>query len=365
MRRIRLLPDDPQLGWTPWAWLVYLFPFASVPAFIPQRPEIWVPTILATLAFLILYFAGFWSHGKRLMIIIAAILVIGCAFLPSNLGAGVFFIYAASFAAWVDRTSRTTVLLVAVVSAILVVEALLLDLEVMRWIWALVFSILVAALNLHSVQTSKMNARLRMAQHEIEQLAKVAERERITRDLHDVLGHTLSLIVLKSELASKLAERDPSRAASEIRDVERISRDALGQVRAALSGYRAAGLVSELDSAREVLTTAGIEPHVERNTTAFSAAEEAVLSLAVREAVTNVIRHSQASRCTITIGQSDDGGRAIVVRDNGRGIRGARGLGLTGMNERVRAIGGIVELSSDGGTSLSIKLPPQVAERAS
>src|SRR5438105_13442886 len=124
------------------------------------------------------------------------------------------------------------------------------------WLWPVIFTVLIGAANVHQQQRSAANARLRLAHDEIEHLAKVAERERIARDLHDLLGHTLSLIILKSELASKLADRDIERARNEIRDVERISREALTQVRAAVRGYREGGLRRELDSAREALDTA-------------------------------------------------------------------------------------------------------------
>ncbi len=365
MKRIRLLPADPQLGWTPYAWLTYLVPFVAFPFYAGVPAAYLAATVAATIVFLALYFAGFWHHGARLVAIIAAIAAIGCLFLPVHPGAAVFFIYGASFAAFVDRTTRTAAVIIAVLCVVLVVEGVGLALPFWQWGWGLFFSILIGALNIHHAQTSRMNAKLRLAQHEIEHLAKVAERERIARDLHDVVGHTLSLIVLKSELASRLADRDPARAAIEIRDVERIARDALTQVRTALTGYRSAGLARELESAQEVLTTAGIQVEIARGAATFSAAEEAVLALALREAVTNVLRHSRASTCTVRIHRGGDGTRAIEVIDNGTGSRGPRGLGLQGMQERVTAIGGALAVTSDAGTCVSITLPPQSAERAS
>jgi len=291
----RLLPRDPQIGWTPFAWLIYLVPFAVAPLVVDASTIHRVSALVATAVFLALYFAGFWMRGWRLLSIIAAITMIGCVFLPTHPGAAVFFIYAASFAPWVDKKTRTAVGIIAATSAVLIVEALAVSLPLMLWAWGVVFTILVGALNIHHAQTIQMNRKLRMAQHEIEHLAKVAERERIARDLHDVVGHTLSLIVLKSELASKLADRDPARAAAEIRDVERVARDALAEVRSAISGYRAAGLDRELQDARNVLTTAGMTVEIARGASSFTASEEAVLSLAIREAVTNVVRHSRAS----------------------------------------------------------------------
>jgi two-component system sensor histidine kinase DesK len=361
--KFRLLPNDPEIGWTPWAWLVYLVPFIVSPMVSGDRAGS-VAAVIATTAFLALYFTAFWSRGLRLVLLMAAMTAIGCAFLPFNGGAAVFFIYAASFAPWVKHRARTTILLTAAISIILITEALWLDLHFLRWIWGLVFALLVPALNFHSAQTSRMNARLRVAQQEIEQLAKAAERERIARDLHDVVGHTLSLIVLKSELASKLAESDPVRAREEIRDVERVSREALAQVRAAISGYRSAGLDRELDNAREALATGQIEVDVVRSDASFSPAEEAVLSLALRESITNVLRHASARHCRIHLEQEGDV-RRLIVHDDGRGSAGREGMGLRGMRERVQAIGGTMSVTSDGGTRVAIELPRSAAEHAS
>src|SRR5687767_12980984 len=114
MQKIRLLPADPQIGWTPYAWLVYVVPFVAAPFLAGVPAPHLAATVAATLVFLALYFAGFWQHGARLVAILAAIAAIGCLFLPVHPGAAVFFIYAASFAAFVDRTARTAVVIIAV-----------------------------------------------------------------------------------------------------------------------------------------------------------------------------------------------------------------------------------------------------------
>ena len=128
---------------------------------------------------------------------------------------------------------------------------------------ALVFTIVTGAANIFDAERERVQRRLRRADEEIERLAALAERERIARDLHDLLGHTLSVIVVKSELAARLAEREPARAGDEMRDVERIGRDALAEVRAAVVGYRAQGLRGELDGARRALAAAGVEATIE------------------------------------------------------------------------------------------------------
>jgi two-component system sensor histidine kinase DesK len=205
-------------------------------------------------------------------------------------------------------------------------------------------------------------------------LAAVAERERIARDLHDVLGHTLSVIVLKAELANRLLTHptnpDAVRAAIEIADVERTARTALAEVREAIGGYRARGLAAEIESARRTLDTAGVRLIVGNDaegtaipsltmpnlTVGLSAAEETVLALALREAVTNIVRHSRATTCTLRF-VADSGVRRLVVEDNGQHPVTREGNGLRGMRERVEAIGGQLRLECDHGTRLLITLP--------
>ena len=195
-----------------------------------------------------------------------------------------------------------------------------------------------------------------MAQDEIEHLARVAERERIARDLHDVLGHTLSVVILKSELAGKLVVRDAERAASEIGDIERISREALAEVRNAIGGYRAAGLEEELARAASTLKTAGVTPDCRSVPMELSPSQETVLALAVREAVTNVVRHAHAGRCQLKLEQVD-GHSKLEIQDDGRGGSQAEGNGIRGMRERVEALGGTLHRETSAGTRLTILLP--------
>jgi two-component system sensor histidine kinase DesK len=197
---------------------------------------------------------------------------------------------------------------------------------------------------------------LLMAQEEVEQLAKIAERERIARDLHDVLGHTLSVIVLKSELAAKLAEKDPARAAQEIRDVERISRDALSQVRSTVRGYQSRGLLAEVEQAKTALTAAGVQTQCDFGAPKLPAAQEGVLALALREAVTNVIRHAKATSCYLTLRQ-ENGSCRLQIKDDGCGSASAEGVGLSGMRQRVESLGGQLQREISSGTCLTITLP--------
>jgi two-component system sensor histidine kinase DesK len=220
------------------------------------------------------------------------------------------------------------------------------------------FSVTVGCANLIAAQRMRANKRLDLAHEQIAHLAKLAERERIARDLHDVLGHTLSVVVLKSELAGKVLERDPERARAEIGEVEQIARKALGEVREAIRGYRTQGLAAEIIRAQKTLDAAGVKLELETQPPQLAAAEETVLSLIVREAVTNIVRHAQASRCRLEFG-ANGGATALVVEDDGRGGIRQEGNGLRGMRERVESIGGQLRIDSAQGTRLVIEIPQQ------
>ncbi|MBL8947609.1 MAG: hypothetical protein JNK45_30840, partial [Myxococcales bacterium] len=198
--------------------------------------------------------------------------------------------------------------------------------------------------------------------------ARIAERERIARDLHDLLGHSLSIIALKSELAERIAADDPDRAGRELRDVQQVARDALAEVRIAVRGYRVgsgAGLRQELDRARTALAAAGVElacsVDPELVGPALDAAREGALALALREAATNIVRHAKATRCDVAF--FDDGRHyGIVITDDGRGGDARPGHGLQGMRTRVEALGGRLTCSFTGGTTLRIAfIHPHVA----
>jgi two-component system sensor histidine kinase DesK len=361
---MHLIPTERDYGWTPYVWLVYMVPFLATPFLYGATLLRTLLTLVAGAAFVALYFRAYWLHGRALLAAIAAMTLMGVVFLPINIGAGALFIYAGSFAGRMKETRRG-VWIVAGVVAVLLIEAKVADLPLFRWWWGALFTLIIGGVNLHYGQVHRQNARLRLAQDEIERLAKVAERERIARDLHDLLGHTLSLIILKSELASKIV--DPVRAREEMKDVERISREALAEVRSAVSGYRSGGLQNELTTAKEALETAGVKVECSVDALPFAPAQEVVLALAVREAVTNVIRHAQARHCSIHV-TSEGNACRLTIRDDGRGGAVADGFGLTGMRERVDSLGGTLTRDRSHGTTLTIELPfagaaPHVVER--
>ncbi|MEU5877215.1 sensor histidine kinase [Spirillospora sp. NPDC047279] len=206
---------------------------------------------------------------------------------------------------------------------------------------------------------------LQEARAEVARLAATEERLRIARDLHDLLGHSLTLIVLKSELARRVADRDPERTLGEIGDIESVARQALTDVRATVSGYRRRDLAEELDAARAALPSAGVEPEIRVSGVPLPDEIDALLAWAVREGVTNVVRHSQAGRCAITLSRDPGGAAVLEMLDDGPVTAAHRpGNGLTGLTERFASAGGTLTAEAVPGTGFRLTARVPVAEEA-
>jgi two-component system sensor histidine kinase DesK len=203
-----------------------------------------------------------------------------------------------------------------------------------------------------------INAELTEARDELARNAVAEERLRFARDLHELLGHSLSLIALKSELAGRLAERDPARAREEMADVEAAARRALAEVRDAVSGYRQISVAQAVAEARSALSAAGIALRAPSGVPSVPAKVDAVLGWVVREATTNVLRHSRASTVTIRL-DLDERAALLVVSDDGVGSTAAPGAGLSGLAERVEGLGGRLESGPAGthGFRLAAQVP--------
>ena len=206
---------------------------------------------------------------------------------------------------------------------------------------------------------------LHAAREEIARLAVAEERLRFARDLHDLLGHSLSSITIKSELAGRLLPDAPERAAAEVRDIEGVARKALREVREAVAGYRQPTLGGELDDARQMLKAAGITCRIEHEAGVLPSATDVVLAWTVREGVTNVVRHSRAQHCVIRLMRDGEEVRAEIT-DDGLGFPPEHeamtgGSGLSGLAERVAASGGdfAAKPMPEGGFRLRVSLPPQ------
>jgi two-component system, NarL family, sensor histidine kinase DesK len=211
---------------------------------------------------------------------------------------------------------------------------------------------------------TRSNRELRAAREELARLAVSEERLRIARDVHDLLGHSLSVIALKSELAAKLVRRDPDRAQGELEDIQAVSRRALNEVRGAVHGYRSLGLTEAVDGAKAALSAAGIDYRVDGGEIAVSPEVEAVLAWAVREGTTNVVRHSNAEHCDIRI-HTDGDSAAVEVDDDGVIATASQeaGSGLAGLAERAQDVRGTLEAGTkhEGGFRLRLTVPLQAS----
>ena len=365
-------------------WLVYLGILVFQPAFDPAATwRQWAPVPLLVVVFLPIYgwtirhsrsrpylWRAGAGGGPGAVLGICVIIALGIGAAPLNSGSSVFFVYAAAAAGLIRPRGAAFGLMAAAFLAILVaalISTVPREVVLIAFLPAAVFVPITGLSNFYEREREHSNARLRMAHDEIERLATIAERERIARDLHDLLGHTLSTITLKSELAARVAQRDPVRAENEMRDVERISREALGQVRAAVRGYRSGGLEGELANVRLALEAAQVEYDYFYESLDLPPAIEGVMALTVREGVTNVIRHAHASQCQVMVKREGDN-VVLTIEDDGtwdpgeHGEAGRASGGLTIMRSRVEALGGDLDVGRTGlgeraRTRLRIRLP--------
>jgi two-component system sensor histidine kinase DesK len=310
--------------------------------------------------FLPLYLYSFWTGGRTAVACILAACGFGMLWAPHNSGAGTFFIFAAGMCGRL-APGRNAPRMLALVLALATATGYLLAENGPAFLlapWAIGLSVGVASIMEGGLRASRKQ--LLRKQEEVEHIARIAERERISRDLHDLLGHSLSLIALKAELAGKLAGRDIEACKREIADIEASARRALAEVRTAVTGYRDSGLSGALASARASLAAAGVELREEVQQFALAPALEHVLALALREAVTNVVRHAGATRCTVKLALEEGDAVLRVIDDGDRLAAGGEvrvGNGLTGMRERAAAAGGRLLVSVDNGLRLELRVP--------
>jgi len=357
-----------------WAWLWFAYTgFIFITPILEPSRNLW----LGTLTVFFIFVGIMWGyiravdegHPARFWMI-AATFLLGLVSFPWNQGCSTFFIYSAAFLPFTFASMRRVLSIFLVEAFIVLAEGAFFHTQpgYLHISWTQIFisiflMIIVGGGNVFFAQQRRADCKLREAQNENLALAALAERERIARDLHDVLGHTLSVVVLKAELAGRLINRheasDYTRAAAEIADVERIARTALSEVREAIGGYRSRGLGAEIEAARLTLDAASVSLTLDSDSATvahLSAAEETALSLALREAVTNIVRHSRATECRLRF-TIENGQRRLIVEDNGEHGFAREGNGLRGMRERIESLGGSLSLERDHGTRLLIDLP--------
>lgn len=349
-----------QIGWEPYVYLVFLGFLFMQPFLDPEfGPVRWLLTFGLIATFLPLYL-GSYCRGRHAFFNLIVIALLGFVGMFINSGSSSFFIYAAAGAPFVLKP-RQAVTFIATILSLEILAFGISTIPLPYRLWAffpgVVFAPIIGGINIFEAEKERANAKLRLAHEEVEHLATIAERERIARDLHDLLGHTLSVITLKSELASRLVEADAERAVREMTEVTKVSRQALKEVREAVRGYRSRGLSGELMVAKEMLAAADVKFVYRMGDLALSPTEEGTLALALREAITNVVRHASASICTVRLGEVAQD-VVLTVEDDGSGKGQQDGAGLTGMRERAETLGGSLRLERlERGTRLVLTLP--------
>ena len=347
---------DASMRWFPWinlVWSVWLF---VTPLYANDFFGKWMWPTLASYAVFLVLFQRF-HYGSHRLLMVLAIAALGFVLLPWNPGSQSYIIYACAFLPFCMRPLPMMLSMVVLLAAYSLAWHAA-GIPMIYMISALIAGPVVSLFNIGMRQKMRSDAQLRLSHEEVRRLAALAERERIGRDLHDLLGHTLSLVALKSDLASRLIERDPAAARKEMDDVSGVARDALAQVRRAVSGIRAAGLAAELASARLLLESDGVRFSYALDEVALSPEHETVLALAVREAVTNIQRHARAEGASVSL-HSVGKEVSLRIEDDGRGGDIVPGNGLCGMRERIESLGGRLRVDAlpGHGTRVEVTLP--------
>ncbi len=352
-----LLPKGHDVGYSAYVVLLFLGIFFFNFYFKPVQGLELLMVIIGVLSFLVCYFRAFWSSGKSLYGYIIVICLIGTLMAEINWGANVFFVYAAAFSCECGSRKKAFTVLAAVLLYIILLT-LLTDKPAFFWFPAIFFSFIIGTLNIHQAEVNHKNKALKQSQQEIELLAQTAERERISRDLHDLLGHSLSVITLKAELASKMIDKGVSldKIKTEIKQVEQLSRVTLAQVRGAVRGYNTATIQGELLQARVATEAANIELITQLAVESLPVKIESALALIIREAITNVIRHADTQKVWVEL-TNQDNELKLVIKDQGQIFESKEHSGMQNMRTRVEQIGGEMKIQKSPFTQLQFSIP--------
>lgn len=312
-----------------------------------------------SLAFVLFVFRGMWHDDWGVHVYSVALFCL-CYFALPFTSASVVFLFNPGFEA-----SKQRLLTSSVLRAIATLFAIWLTYSLDQLYFDGLFVSIIMLLVLFSfggdyfyVRYVAQQDALLKSEDEVEALARTAERERIARDLHDLLGHTLSGIRIKAELAGRLMDTDSQRAADEIRQVEQMARASLQQVRATVSGYHEGGIAMEINAARNLLSSAGMEFRPV-TTEQVPNRLESLLAFVLREGVTNIVRHANATEVDLSLSRKGDV-LNLTLADNGDGLKGEPGHGVTGIKVRARAEGGVARWRSScsyPGTVMEVSLP--------
>ena len=342
-----------------WVYLINLI-FYIIPLFT-VRFALWqyLSMAAALLLFLVCYFWAYRSCRRDMHWPIAGIVLVAALITPVNPGSISMFAYAGFFIGFAYALPRYLLLMALLIALLVVLELTL----TIHWHLFLLMGvpIVLAVSFLGRAEQAKHKHRLaeQQSEDEIKQLATMVERERIARDLHDILGHTLSSIILKADLAHKLLAHQQSDAAQQqLTELSQIAREALSQVRQSVSGYKHQGLAAEVSKLLARLRDAGFQAVLTGEIPQLAGRQETALILVLTELVTNVIRHSNGDRCWLSfVPQGHD--MTVCLRDNGKAGEIKEGNGITGLRERLAAIGATLALQQQDGLSACIQLPLQ------
>jgi two-component system, NarL family, sensor histidine kinase DesK len=344
-------------------WTVYIFGdlvFAD-----KLNPHWWLATLIAVPAFLGLYALSYIRPLRQAAWFAAVVALVAYSLMGINAsGGGCLVVYACAMMGFEGSPRRSYLGMAGVLAGFGLVGT-----YVYSWPLSILATLSFIAISVGSINiiyrvNAQRDAELKLSHDEVRRLAAMAERERIGRDLHDLLGHTLSLITLKLELSRRLIDRDTDAARREIGEAEAVARHALAEVRSAVTGIRATGLAAELASARLLLNASMVQFDYVSNVPELPERLEAGLALILREAVTNIHRHARASSAEARV-EVNAGVLTLCIADNGTGGVGDEGNGICGMRERVRALGGTLGFESERGkgTRVRVAVPLTAADR--
>ncbi|KKO49542.1 histidine kinase [Arsukibacterium sp. MJ3] len=342
-----------------WIYLINLI-FFIIPL-LTVHFSLWQYLSMATalLLFLVCYFWAYRSSRNDMHWPIAGIVLVAALITSVNPGTISMFAYAGFFIGFAYSLRRYLLLM-----ALLVCLLVLLD-RVLNIHWDLFLIMAIPTVLAISLLGRAEQAKLRhrqaelQSEDEIKQLAAMVERERIARDLHDILGHTLSSVILKADLTTKLlAHQQPEAAAQQLTELSQIARDALSLVRQSVSGYKHQGLTAETAKLLGRLREAGFQAELHGDIPQLDKRRETALILALTELTTNVIRHSNGDYCQLFFAQQGPQ-LMISLNDNGNNINISEGNGITGLRERLTAIDATLLLQRQHGMTATIQLPLQ------
>lgn len=351
----KLLPADIGQGYLPYIWLCYLG-FLFFPFLFDNKPaEHLIICIAACILFLVLYFWSYWQKQIGGLIGIALMCILGSFTVQYSAGASVFFVFAGAF----SFKAGSPVKAVAVLSTIVVYLFFFTvwqNLPVFFWFPAIFITVLIGAINIYQREIEKKNRLLKLSQDELKKVASSAERERIARDLHDVMGHNLSVITIKSQLAKRLLDSDIQKAKQELIELEDISRRCLREVREAISGIKKRDFATELANAKAALQSSDITFNVDDDVPTIPPEINHTLAYCLRELVTNVIRHSTATECVLKLTIKNKI-LEFVFSDNGLVTELNFGNGLNGIQERIEQHGATLKMNHKHGLITQIIVP--------